>query len=100
MCVERPEVRCRISVIPSVVTSASILTMRLVTYISHSFLILGLAPYIYAASSWSFDDATLSIQGKKAGVGGSLKEKYMTVQLIKDKADFDLVQADSKQTFI
>ena len=28
-----------------------------------------------AASSWGFDDATISVQGKGAGVGGGLKEK-------------------------
>lgn len=31
---------------------------------------------VWAASSWSFDDATLSIQNKKSGVGGARKEKY------------------------
>ena len=31
---------------------------------------------VTAASSWGFDDATVSVQGKKAGVGGGLKEKY------------------------
>lgn len=31
---------------------------------------------VLAASSWSFDDATLTVQGKGAGVGGGVKEKY------------------------
>lgn len=28
------------------------------------------------AKTWGFEDATLSISGKKDGVGGGLKEKY------------------------
>ena len=27
------------------------------------------------AASWGFDDATVSVQDKKAGIGGSLKQK-------------------------
>ena len=34
------------------------------------------ATSVIAASSWGFDDATVSMHGKKAGVGGGLKEKY------------------------
>lgn len=30
-----------------------------------------------AASSWSFEDATLTVQEKGAGVGGGVKEKYV-----------------------
>lgn len=30
-----------------------------------------------AASSWTFDEATLSIQGKGSGVGGGVKETYV-----------------------
>ncbi|KAF2770044.1 hypothetical protein EJ03DRAFT_389077 [Teratosphaeria nubilosa] len=33
------------------------------------------AVHVSAASAWSFEDATLSIQGKGAGVGGASKEK-------------------------
>ena len=29
-----------------------------------------------SAASWGFDDATITVQGKGAGVGGGLKEKY------------------------
>ena len=29
-----------------------------------------------AAASWGFEDATIAIHGKKAGVGASHKEKY------------------------
>lgn len=39
-------------------------------------LVLATLSVAWAASSWSFDDATLSIQSKKAGVGGAHKEKY------------------------
>ena len=28
-----------------------------------------------AAGSWGFDDATISVSGKKSGAGGGLKEK-------------------------
>lgn len=28
------------------------------------------------AASWTFEDATLTVQGKGAGVGGGVKEKY------------------------
>ena len=28
------------------------------------------------AAGWSFEDATLTVQGKGAGVGGSVKERY------------------------
>lgn len=30
---------------------------------------------LVGAASWGFDDATVSIHGKKAGVGGGAKEK-------------------------
>lgn len=33
---------------------------------------------LVAAVSWGFDDATVSVHGKKAGVGGGLKEKLFT----------------------
>jgi oligosaccharyltransferase complex subunit delta (ribophorin II) len=40
-------------------------------------LLLSSAVHIYAAASWGFTDATVSVQGKgSTGVGGSLKEKY------------------------
>jgi hypothetical protein len=35
-----------------------------------------------AASAWTFEEATLNIQGKGAGVGGGVKEKYDTTQWI------------------
>jgi oligosaccharyltransferase complex subunit delta (ribophorin II) len=38
------------------------------------FSFLAAASGAYAASSWSFEDATLSVQGK-GGVGGAVKEK-------------------------
>lgn len=34
-----------------------------------------------AGASWAFDDATISIHTKKAGVGAGLKEKYSTTTL-------------------
>lgn len=38
--------------------------------------LLSLAYTANAASSWSFEDATLTVQGQGAGVGGGVKEKY------------------------
>ncbi|KAL1390762.1 Oligosaccharyltransferase subunit Ribophorin II-domain-containing protein [Phyllosticta capitalensis] len=40
-----------------------------------SSLLLAGASAVSAASSWSFDDATLTVQAKGAGVGGGVKEK-------------------------
>lgn len=37
--------------------------------------LLSLGSGLAAAASWSFEDATLSISSKGAGVGGALKEK-------------------------
>lgn len=45
------------------------------SYLFSSILLLCTASVAWAASSWTFDDATLSIQSKKAGVGGAQKEK-------------------------
>jgi oligosaccharyltransferase complex subunit delta (ribophorin II) len=42
-------------------------------------LLLSSAVHIYAAASWGFTDATVSVQGKGTGVGGGLKEKYKSV---------------------
>lgn len=36
--------------------------------------------YACAASSWGFDDATVSVQGQKAGAGRAFKEKYVFCQ--------------------
>ena len=53
----------------------STITMRFL----HSFLsplLLSSAFVVSAASSWGFEDATLTIQSKGAGAGGGLKERY------------------------
>lgn len=39
--------------------------------------LLALALSVANAASWGFEDATLSIQSKGAGVGGGIKEKYV-----------------------
>lgn len=41
----------------------------------HSVLLLCAAGVGLAASSWGFEDATVSVQGKGSGIGGGLKEK-------------------------
>lgn len=52
--------------------------MRISYQLSRSILTVWAASYACAASSWGFDDATVSVQGKKAGVGGAaVKEKYV-----------------------
>ena len=47
----------------------------------HAFLVsfLSLTSSALAATSWSFEDGSLTIQGKGSGVGGGVKEKYVTV---------------------
>ena len=42
----------------------------------HLVLLFLSATNICAAASWSFTDATVSVQGKGTGVGGGFKEKY------------------------
>ena len=37
---------------------------------------------VVAAASWGFDDATIAVQGKKAGTGGGFKEKYFPSLLL------------------
>ena len=37
--------------------------------------LLSTLSYVSAASSWGYDEATISIHGKGAGVGGGEKEK-------------------------
>ena len=44
----------------------------------HSVLLLCAAGAVLAASSWGFEDATVSVQGKGSGIGGGLKEKYIS----------------------
>ena len=39
--------------------------------------LLSFSTAISAASSWSFEDGTVTIQGKGSGVGGGVKEKYV-----------------------
>ena len=38
--------------------------------------LISLGAGLAAASSWGFEDATVSISGKGAGVGSGFKEKY------------------------
>jgi hypothetical protein len=62
-------------------TSASFSTklthiMRPLPYLFHCAVVFSHFSSVLATSSWSFDDATLSIQSKKAGVGGAQKDKY------------------------
>jgi len=55
-------------------TLSKSVTMRVI----HSFvssLLLSSAAIVSAASSWSFEDATVSVSTKGAGVGGASKDK-------------------------
>jgi len=49
--------------------------MKLLNFLVLPLLSLGIGSSL--AASWGFEDATLSIQGKGAGVGGAVKEKYV-----------------------
>ena len=51
--------------------------MQLQGHLLSCLLVLSAAILCAKASAWGFDDATLSIQNKKSGVGGGLKEKYV-----------------------
>ena len=56
--------------------TSKIYNMRPVVYMfSQALLIFGTISLV-AASSWGFEDATISIHGKKAGVGAGYREKY------------------------
>lgn len=41
-----------------------------------SFLLLLCAGTVCVAATWGFEDATVSVNKKGAGVGGGFKEKY------------------------
>ncbi len=49
--------------------------MQLSRHLLSFILVLYATVSVTAASTWSFDEATVSIHGKKAGVGGGVKEK-------------------------
>ena len=50
----------------------SIFTMRVFSGIALSFLAAAVTAY---GASWGFEDATLTVQQKGAGIGGGAKEK-------------------------
>lgn len=50
--------------------------------LSRALLILTIISLAAAASSWVFEDATISIHGKKAGVGAGHKEKFGTIPTV------------------
>ena len=52
-----------------------IIAMYLPSVIPLVLLLLCTACSTLAASSWSFSDGTLNVQGKGSGVGGGIKEK-------------------------
>ncbi len=51
-------------------------TMRLAAPYVALILLLGTVGSVVAVPSWGFDDATISVQPKGAGIGGGFKEKY------------------------
>lgn len=55
--------------------------MQLSRHLLSSVLVIFAAVSVTAASSWSFDEATVSVHGKKAGVGGGLKEKSVLTSM-------------------
>lgn len=52
--------------------------MRVLSLLPQAFLLLSAAQSGWAASSWTFTEASVSVQGKGAGVGAGVKEKYWT----------------------
>lgn len=50
--------------------------MKVSVVIVNAAALLGLCQGVFAASSWTFTDATVSVQGKGSGVGSGSKEKY------------------------
>lgn len=64
--------------VTSIDSFAFTLSRSVTMKVIHSFvssLLLSSAAIVSAASSWSFEDATVSIAGKGAGVGGGSKNK-------------------------
>ncbi len=55
--------------------------MQLSRHLLSSVLIISAAVSVTADSSWSFDEATVSVHGKQAGVGGGLKEKSVSITM-------------------
>lgn len=51
------------------------LIMRVLSLLPQAVLLLSAAQSGWAASSWSFTDASVNVAGKGAGVGGGFKEK-------------------------
>jgi len=49
--------------------------MRILSLLPQAFLLLSAAQSGWAASSWTFTEGSVSVQGKRAGVGGAIKEK-------------------------
>lgn len=49
--------------------------MRFLSLLPEALLLLTAAQSGWAASSWSFTDGSVNVQGKGAGVGGGFKEK-------------------------
>ena len=56
--------------------------MRSISYLSPLFLVVCAAFWSTVAASWGFEDGTLSVHGKKAGVGSGAKEKYATLEIV------------------
>ena len=50
--------------------------MRFFSSVLPSVLLLGNVGTALGAASWGFEDATISVQSKGAGIGGGFKEKY------------------------
>jgi len=50
--------------------------MRFSLSILPSLLLLGRVSPALSAPSWGFEDATISVQSKGAGIGGGFKERY------------------------
>lgn len=65
---------CRRNIDNSAFTLSESATMRVLQGFVSSLLLSG-AAIVSAASSWSFEDATVTVTSKGAGVGGGSKDK-------------------------
>lgn len=60
--------------------------MHLAAYHLALALLAASSPFCAAASAWGFEDATVSVHGKKSSAGVGLKEKYVAQPLIDTRA--------------
>ena len=71
--------------------------MRVLKTLLQTVALLLCSETAFAASSWTFSDASVSVQGKGSGVGGGLKEKFVCCMRHEIYRSLMLSQAYSRQ---